>query len=147
MSGKAQDGDPSHEGASDKCATAQDSAQQVPPATTTIQGATAPEGASTPNINDTNQSADKNRTRASASTTVVQGKADYTWAAQFLKGTHDILWPSEPVTSASPSLITGLALGASEHLMMSKMPAAKPWSRSADERDQSRGVLLDLQEL
>ena len=30
--------------------------------------------------------------------------------------------------------------------LMSKMPDGKPWSRSADKRDPSRGVLLDLQE-
>ena len=30
--------------------------------------------------------------------------------------------------------------------LMSKMPDNKPWSRAADERDPSRGVLLDLQE-
>ena len=30
--------------------------------------------------------------------------------------------------------------------LMSKMPDSKPWSRAADKRDPSRGVLLDLQE-
>ena len=30
--------------------------------------------------------------------------------------------------------------------LMSKMPDGEPWSRAADQRDPSRGVLLDLQE-
>ena len=30
--------------------------------------------------------------------------------------------------------------------LLSKMPTHKPWSRPSDERDPSRGVLLDLQE-
>ena len=47
----------------------------------------------------------------------VQGGPDYSWVAHFLKGEHDVLWPSEPITSASPSLLTGLTMDVSEHLI------------------------------
>ena len=82
-------------------------------------------------ITDTSQSADKHRTRAFASTTNTHGRPDYSWVAQLLKGTHDILWPSEPVTSASPSLLTGLALGISEHLIDNLME----WERKFESAD------------
>ena len=46
-------------------------------------------------------------------------KTDYNWITQpsGFKGTHDILWPSTPVASTSPSLITGLVLGEKERLV------------------------------
>ena len=34
-----------------------------------------------------------------------------------LRGTHDILWPSEPDTSTSASLVAGLGLGERERLI------------------------------
>ena len=45
-----------------------------------------------------------------------------------------VVWPRTEATNACLCFT-----------MMSKMPDGKPWSRSADERDPSRGVLLDLQ--
>ena len=105
-----QEDSPLHLSTADQCATAQDSTQQTSPATTTTQGATAPGGTSTSNITDASQTADKHQTRTFSSASHAQGRPDYSWVAQFLKETHDILWPSEPVTSASPSLLTGLTL-------------------------------------
>ena len=127
-SGEDQESSPSHESAADQSATTQDSTQQTPPATTTTQGATAPGGVSTPNLTDTSQRAEKHRTGAVASTTNTQGRPDYNWVAQFLKKTHDNLWPSEPVTSASPSLLTGLTLGTSDHLIDNLME----WERKLE---------------
>ena len=111
-SGEDQDDSPTRDGSADQCATAQDSAQQTSPTTTTTQGATAPEGGATSG----SQSTDRQWTRAGAGASSKPERSDYNWVAQFLKGTHDILWPSEPVTSASPSLI-GLTLGTSKHLI------------------------------
>ena len=102
---------------SDQRAAAQDSTQQSSSAVTTDQRATAQGGASTSTTSGTKQGADKGTTRTTASTCSAHKKPDYKWISQptGLKGTHDILWPSEP-TSTSPSLITGLVLGERERL-------------------------------
>ena len=94
------DKDDLHKEATDRCATAQDPSKSNSTAVVQSQGATASlEGSASKRENES--------TRDST-----QG-----WITRFLKGEHDLLWPTGLAPSTGPTLLTGVKMGDSDHLI------------------------------
>ena len=83
----------------DECATAQSSIQLTSSTATANQVATALTGMTPPDAVDPCQSVEKQQDSTVTSESCVQKGSDHSWVIRFLKGDHDLLWPSEPVSS------------------------------------------------
>ena len=92
--------DDSHKQADDQGATAPDSSKPTSSAAAPSQGATASHEGST------SKQADESSKESSQD-----------WITRFLKGGHDLLWPTGLASSACPTLLTGLKTDNSDHLI------------------------------
>ena len=106
--------DKSHTRAGEQCATAQSSAQPTSSTVAPTQDATASSGRTTEYDDDG----------------AAEG-SNQDWITRFLKGDHDLLWTSEPVLSACPTLLTGSTMDTSDHLIDSLMD----WERKFESAD------------
>ena len=78
------------------------------------QDATASTSKTTSDTASACGSRDKQQDDAIASISCAQERSDQGWVTRFLKGDHDLLWPSGPIASASPTLLTGLTTDSSD---------------------------------
>ena len=92
--------DDSHKQAGDQGATAPDSSKPTSPAAAPSQGATASHEESTSKHADASSK-----------------ESSQDWITRFLKGGHDLLWPTGLASSACPTLLTGLKMDNSDHLI------------------------------
>ena len=90
--------DSSRQTISEQCATAQSSAQQTSSTGAPTQDATASFGKTIPEKADACENA------------IEQRGSDKDWVNRFMTEDHDLLWPSEPVSCACPTLLTGLTI-------------------------------------
>ena len=109
--------DKSHNKTGEQRATAQSSKQPTSSTAAPTQDATASLGKTTSEHDDDEDEADK--------------VARHDWATRFLTGDHDLLWPSGPVSSTCPTLLTGLKMDTSDHLIDSLME----WERKFESAD------------
>ena len=94
------DKDDSHKEAPNQCATAQGSSKSTSTTAGQSQGATASlEGSASKKENEPT----KDSTRS--------------WITRFLKEGHDLLWPTGLTPTTGPTLLTGVKMGESDHLI------------------------------
>ena len=104
----------SHKEASNQCATAQSSSKSTSTAAVQSQGATASlEGSASKKEN--NPTRDLTRS----------------WVARFMKERHDLLLPAGLTPTTGPTLLTGVKMGASDHLIDNLME----WERKFESAD------------
>ena len=107
----------------EQCATAQGSIQTT--------SATSSTRKTTSDTADACVSIDKHQDDVAASESCAQERSDQGWVTRFLKRDHDLLWPSEPISSASPTLLTGLTTDSTDHLIDNLME----WERKFESAD------------
>ena len=94
------DKDDSHKEANDQCATAQGSSQSTSTAAVQSQDATASrEGPVSKKESESAKDSTQN------------------WITHFVKAGHDLLWPSGLTPTTGPTLLTGVKMGESDHLI------------------------------
>ena len=101
-----------HKEASDQCATAQSSSKSISTTDVQSQGAPPLEGSATKTEDDPTK--DSNQS----------------WVARFLKGGHDLLWPTGLTPTTGPTLLT-VKMGESDHLIDNLME----WERKFESVD------------
>ena len=90
----------SHKGTADQCATAQGPSQPASSVTAQQQDASASRDGS-------------NSKKESGSTK----DSSQNWVTRFVKSGHDLLWPSGMTPTTGPTLLTGVKVGESDHLI------------------------------
>ena len=110
------DKDDSHKETIDQCATAQSASQSTSTAAAQPQDATASGDGSTSKMEDEST---KDSTQ--------------NWLARFVAG-HDLLWPSGLTPTTGPTLLTGVRIGESDHLIDNLMEWERKFAQAVSLR-------------